>query len=103
MLAEKFMMWKSEGTERALNIGLRRLGVLKNPSQFCSYVTTAGSSLYSISGALKRKISCQPTSIARRQIRQPRGKAALMRGRVGKRKRSLTHNINLNKPNGKIH
>ena len=90
ILAGKLSSWKSECTERTLDIGLRRLRALKNPSQLCSYLTTDGSSVCRNSGALKRKITYKSKSIARRKIGQPREKAALMRGRVVKLKRNLT-------------
>ena len=52
-----------------------------------SFLATCGSSLYKSSGALKRKIACQPTSIARRQQGQPKAEllcseAALLSGKV---------------------
>ena len=68
-----------------------------------SFLATGGSSIYKCSGALKRKIACQPTSIARRQKGQPKGRATLLRGRIVKRKRNFAQNINFNQPNAKIH
>ena len=67
-----------------------------------SFLNTGGSSIYKSSGALKRKIACQPTSIARRQQGQPKGRATLLRSCIVKRKRNLAQNINLNQPNVKI-
>ena len=61
-----------------------------------SFLATDGSSIYKSSGALKRKIACQPTSIARRQQSQ-----TLIGGRIVKRKRNLSHNLNLNQPDDK--
>ena len=68
-----------------------------------SFLVTGGSSIHKSSGSLKRKIACQPTSIARRQQGQPKGRATLLRGRIVKRKRNLAQYINLNQPNAKIH
>ena len=87
MLAEKLLFCKSDctETERAVNVFIRRLRAVKNSSQLSSFLITAGSSVFKTSGAFRRKIVCQPTSIARRQDGQPRGKATVMRGPSTKR------------------
>ena len=103
MLSEKLASCKSEQTERALVIFNQRLRSVGNIAQLCSFLTTAGFSVYKTTGALKRRIACQPTSISRRQHDQPRCKSVLLRGRIVKRKRNLAANINLNQPNAKIH
>ena len=103
MLAEKLLSCKSDCTKRAVNVFIRRLRAVKNTSQLSSFLITAGSSVFKTSGAFRRKIVCQPTSIARRQDGQPRGKASVMRGRSTKRKRNLSKSIELNVPNGKVH
>ena len=102
-LTEKLNTFKSESNHKTLKINHKRLLAIKNLSQMNSFLVTGGSSIYKSSGALKRKIACQPTSIARRQQGQPKGRATLIRGRIVKRKRNLAHNINLNQPIAKIH
>ncbi|XP_076036776.1 uncharacterized protein LOC143022436 [Oratosquilla oratoria] len=81
----------------------QRLKSCRNPAQVNTFLRTAGCTIFKASGAAKRKIPCQPTTIARRQFGQPRGKAALLKGKITKRKRNLALNILKNLPNAKIH
>ena len=86
-----------------LDIFEKRMKACRNPAQVANLMRTAGCALYRSSGAHKRKIHCQPTSVARRSIGQPRGRSALLKGKVIKRKRNLTLNISKNQPNAKVH
>ena len=97
-LTEKINTFKSESSHKTLKINHKRLLAIKNLSQMNSFLATDCSSIYKSSGALKRKFARQPTSIARRQ-RSP----TLIGGRIVKRKRNLSHNLNLNQPDAKIH
>ena len=101
-LTEKLNTFKSETTRKTLQINHKRLLAIRNLSQMNSVLATDVSSIYKTSGALKRKIACQPTSIGRRQQGQPKGRATLLRDRIVKRKRDLAQNINLIQPNSKI-
>ena len=83
-LTEKLKTFKSETTHKALKINYKRLLAIKNLEQMNSFLATGSSSIYKSSGALERKIACQPTSTARR-------------------KRNLSQNIKLNQPSAKIH
>ena len=75
-LTEKLNDFKSETNHKTLKINHKKL--LKNLSQMNSFFATGGSSIYKSSGVLKRKIACQPTSIARRQQGQPKAPITLI-------------------------
>lgn len=86
-----------------LDVFERRITACRNSAQIQTFLRTAGSTLFNGSKAFRGKIPCQPTSIARRRAHQPRGKAALLKGRSVKRNRNLSMNISKNVPNGKLH
>ena len=61
-------------------------------------------SLHQRSGTYyKMKLQCHTTSAAKRSIGQPRGKSALLKGKVEKRKRNPALNIYRNVSKTKIH
>ena len=103
ILTEKLQAYPSLDVQNAVQIFIKRIRSVSNPSQLCTFLCSAGASLHTTSGSVRRKILCQPTSIARRQSHQPRGKAALLRGRIIKRKRNLSIAIKENIPNAKPH
>jgi len=87
-----------------------RLKCIKTSNQFSDFLHAFGN----FKRRSGRKIKCQPTSIARRQERKPRGCGPLGVGRPrnrkegeklihkrAKRSRNLARNISLNQPNAK--
>ena len=103
MLNRELKRTKGTSMLSSLNIFEQRVKACKNPAQVSTFLRTAGCTLFKASGAFRKKIPCQPTSIARRLSGQPRGKAALLKGKIIKRKRNLALNISNNVPNAKIH
>ena len=103
MLNKELKRNKSTCILKSLDVFEQRMKACKNPAQVSSLLRTAGWTLFKASGAYRKKIPCQPTSIARRKSGQPRGKATLLKGKIVKRKRNLALNISKNVPNAKIH
>lgn len=103
MLNKELKRNKDASMLSSLEIFKERVTACRNPSQLSTLLRTAGCTLFKRSGAYKRRIPCQPTSIARRKVGQPKGKSALLKGKVVKRKRNLALNISRNVPNAKIH
>ena len=87
----------------SLDIFEQRVKACRNPVQFSTVLRIAGRALFKGSGSFRKKIPCHPTNIVRRISGQPRGKAALLKGRIVKRKHYSSLNISKNLPNAKIH
>ena len=94
---------KGASTLGSLDVFVKRVKACRNAAQMSTLLRTAGCTLFKRSGAHTRRIHCQPTSIARRSLGQLKGKSALLKGKLVKRKRNLALNISSNVPNAKVH
>ena len=103
MLNKEFKRIRSTALLESFNGFGSKLKACRNGAQGSTLLRTAGCTLFQRTGAQKRKILCQPTSIARRSAGLPRGKSALLKGKVVKRRRNLAMNVQKNLPNAKIH
>ena len=103
LFKEACLKYRNKDVKAAMTIFMRRLKCLHSASQFSTFLSTAGSSIFLRKGKFGRKILCQPTSVARRKVGVPRGRGALLKGGSRKRERNLAHNIRKNQPNAKKH
>ena len=95
-----------EGMQKVMD----RLGKIKTPNMFDSFLHSFGSGLGLTKGR-KSMIKVQPTSVSRRRPGLSRGASTAGKGRPpsnaaekrAKRKRDLALNISLNQPNAKSH
>ena len=66
MLNKELNRNKSSCMLSALNVFEQRVKACRNSAQVSTFLRTAGCTLFKRSGAFRKKIPCQPTSIARR-------------------------------------
>ena len=103
MLNEELKRKESPCIFGSLDIFEQRVKACRNPVHFSTVLRIAGCALFKGSGSFRKRIPCQPTNILRRISGQPRGKTALLKGRIVKRKHYSSLNISKNLPNAKIH
>lgn len=102
-LAKAMHKFSSDGNVKAdarlFVARLRRCAT--TPSQFSTFLRTAGSSLGNQRG-VRRRINTQVTSISRRAVGKPRSAARVLAGRPKskKRKHALALNVEQNQANG---
>ena len=99
------MKYDNEEVGCAFDVFSSRMHNVKNAAQLKTFLSTAGTASFLRNGYLRRKILCQPTSVARRRVGELRGRGRVLQGGRGgvKRKRNLATNINKVQPNAKAH
>ena len=97
MLNKEFERIRSTALLEFFNGFGSKVKAYRNGAHGSTLLRTAGCTLFQRTVAQKRNKLCQPTSTARRRAGQPKGKSALLKGKVVKMRRNSAMNDQKNR------